>query len=276
MALVLADRVKETTTTTGQGTITLAGASSGFQSFAVVGNSNTTYYTIAGQGTNEWEVGIGTYTVSGTTLSRDTVLSNSLGTTAKIDFSAGTKDVFVTYPALKSVYYQETGGVVIQESNSANALRVTNTGTGNSILVEDSSNPDSSPLAVDASGNMGLGTTSPSKKLHLSGGAAIGDIATLTDGATITPDFNVSNHFEVTLAGNRQLANPSNLVAGQSGAIRIVQDATGSRTLSYGSYWKFSGGTAPTLTTSANAVDILVYFVESSTRITARLVSDLR
>ena len=65
MALVLADRVKETTTTTGTGTITLAGASTGFQSFAVVGNGNTTYYTIAGQTGNEWEVGIGTYTSYG-------------------------------------------------------------------------------------------------------------------------------------------------------------------------------------------------------------------
>jgi hypothetical protein len=104
MALVLADRVKETTTTTGNGTITLAGAVTGYQSFAVIGNSNTTYYTIAGQTGSEWEVGIGTYTSSGTTLSRDTVLSNSLGTTAKIVFSAGTKDVFVTYPAGKAAY----------------------------------------------------------------------------------------------------------------------------------------------------------------------------
>lgn len=111
MALVVADRVKETTTTAGTGTITLAGASTGYQSFAVIGNGNTTYYTIAGQTTSEWEVGIGTYTSSGTTLSRDTVLSNSLGTTAKINFSAGTKDVFVTYPASKSVYEDEAQAV---------------------------------------------------------------------------------------------------------------------------------------------------------------------
>jgi hypothetical protein len=100
MALVLADRVKETTTTAGTGTITLDGASGGFQSFAVIGNGNTTYYTIAGQTTNEWEVGIGTYTSSGTTLARTTVLSNSAGTQpTALSFSAGTKDVFVTYPA---------------------------------------------------------------------------------------------------------------------------------------------------------------------------------
>lgn len=98
MAFVLADRVKETTTTTGTGTVTLLGASTGYQSFAAIGNANTTYYTIAGQSGSEWEVGIGTYTSSGTTLSRDTVLASSNGGSLVV-FSAGTKDVFVTYPA---------------------------------------------------------------------------------------------------------------------------------------------------------------------------------
>ena len=110
MALVLADRVKETTTTAGTGTVTLLGASPGFQSFAVVGDANTTYYTIAGQTTSEWEVGIGTYTSSGTTLARTTVLSNSAGTQpTALTFSAGTKDVFVTYPSSKSVNLDASG-----------------------------------------------------------------------------------------------------------------------------------------------------------------------
>jgi hypothetical protein len=103
-----------------------------------------------------------------------------------------------------------------------------------------------------------------------------GGVSALTDGATITADFAVANNFSVTLGGNRTLANPSNQTAGQSGAITITQDGTGSRTLAYGSNWKFSNGTAPTLTTTANAVDLLVYFVESSSRITARLVSDVK
>lgn len=102
MALVVADRVKETTTTTGTGTVTLAGAASGFQSFAAVGNGNTTYYTIADQTGTNWEVGIGTYTSSGTTLSRDTVLASS-NSGSLVSFGAGTKDVFVTYPASRSV-----------------------------------------------------------------------------------------------------------------------------------------------------------------------------
>jgi hypothetical protein len=100
MALVLKDRVKETSTTTGTGTFTLLGAAAGFQSFSVIGDGNTTYYTI--DGGTEWEVGIGTYTSSGTTLSRDTILESSNGGTA-VNFSAGTKNVFVTYPAEKSV-----------------------------------------------------------------------------------------------------------------------------------------------------------------------------
>ena len=101
-----------------------------------------------------------------------------------------------------------------------------------------------------------------------------GTVSALTDGATITPDFAVANNFSVTLGGNRTLANPSNLTAGQSGIITITQDGTGSRTLAYGSYFKFAAGTAPTLTTTASAVDVLAYYVESSTRITARLIGD--
>jgi hypothetical protein len=110
MALVLKDRVKETTTTTGTGTLTLLGAASGFQSFSVIGDGNTTYYTI--DGGTEWEVGLGTYTSSGTTLSRDTVLASSAGGTTKVTFSAGTKNVFVTYPADKAIYDDASGNVI--------------------------------------------------------------------------------------------------------------------------------------------------------------------
>jgi hypothetical protein len=103
-----------------------------------------------------------------------------------------------------------------------------------------------------------------------------GAITALTDGASIATDLALANNFSLTIAGNRTLANPTNIVAGQSGVIVITQDATGSRTLAYGSYWKFVGGTAPSLTTAASAVDVLVYYVESSTRITARLISDVK
>jgi len=100
-----------------------------------------------------------------------------------------------------------------------------------------------------------------------------GTVVALTDGATITPDFATGNNFSVTLAGNRTLANPSNLTAGQSGVIVVTQDGTGSRTLAFGSYWKFAGGTAPTLTAgTGGAVDVIAYYVESATRITAQTI----
>lgn len=104
MALVLKDRVKETTTTTGTGTVTLAGAVTGYQSFSVIGNTNTTYYCIVDTNANDWEVGIGTY-LSGVPpiLIRNTVLSSSTGGSL-VSFAAGTKDVFVTYPAERGVW----------------------------------------------------------------------------------------------------------------------------------------------------------------------------
>lgn len=117
MAFVLADRVKETTTTTGTGTVTLGGAATGFQSFSAIGNGNSTYYTIAGQGTNEWEVGIGTYTSSGTTLSRDTVLSSS-NSGSLVNFSSGTKDVFVTQPAERTVYVGASDQTIYGANNA--------------------------------------------------------------------------------------------------------------------------------------------------------------
>jgi len=109
MALVLKDRVKETSTTTGTGTFTLAGAASGFQSFSVIGDGNTTYYTI--DGGTEWEVGIGTYTLLGTTLSRDTILESSNGGSA-VNFNAGTKNVFVTYPAERALYTDASSNAI--------------------------------------------------------------------------------------------------------------------------------------------------------------------
>ena len=125
MPLVVKDRVKETTTTTGTGTYTLAGASTGFQSFSVIGNGNTTYYAVTDN--VNWEVGIGTYTSSGTTLSRDSVLASSNGGNA-VNWGAGTKDIFVTYPAERSitgpstatdnavVRFDTTDGTIVQNS----------------------------------------------------------------------------------------------------------------------------------------------------------------
>ena len=134
MALVLKDRVKETSTTTGTGTFTLAGASTGFQAFSVIGNGNTTYYTIVLQGGSEFEVGIGTYTLSGTTLSRTTILSSSNSNNA-VNFSAGTKDVFCDYPAGKTAIQDASGSVQNLVFEATNGLFVNNMTVGASYSI---------------------------------------------------------------------------------------------------------------------------------------------
>jgi hypothetical protein len=126
MAFVVKDRVKETTTTTGTGTVTLLGAATGFQSFSAVGDANSTYYTIVAQTGTEWEVGIGTYTSSGTVLSRTTVLSSS-NSGSLVNFSAGTKDVFVAYPA-KLAAFANGDGVVIENYTTLTGTYTMTTG----------------------------------------------------------------------------------------------------------------------------------------------------
>jgi hypothetical protein len=137
MTLVVKDRVKETTATTGTGTITLAGAATGFQSFSVIGDGNTTYYAITDPTAGTWEVGIGTYTSSGTTLSRDTVLESS-NSGSLVSFGAGSKDVFVTYPAERSV----VGGMGYIE-NAANV-------TLSSVISTGSNAISAGPVTVEA------------------------------------------------------------------------------------------------------------------------------
>ena len=100
-------------------------------------------------------------------------------------------------------------------------------------------------------------------------------IALTSSTNSIASDFSLANNFTHTTTENTTLANPSNLVAGQSGVIVITQGAT-PRTLAYGSYWKFSAGTVPSLTATGSAVDVLAYYVESSTRITAKLITDVK
>ena len=111
MALVVKDRVQETTTTTSTGTLTLGGAVLGFQTFAIIGDGNATYYAIVDPTTGEWEVGVGTYTASGTTLSRTTVFESS-NSGSLVAFAAGTKNVFCTYPAERAVYLDTAGSAV--------------------------------------------------------------------------------------------------------------------------------------------------------------------
>jgi hypothetical protein len=160
MALVLKDRVKETSVSTGTGAIALDGATGAYQTFSTIGNGNTTYYCIAGQTTNEWEVGIGTYTTSTDTLSRDTILASSNSNTI-VTFSAGTKDVFITYPSEQAVYQEVDGslkliaGVIEVSLDGTHGTTLANTAfqafaTTNSFLQNNIQNLDS---GSDASGD---------------------------------------------------------------------------------------------------------------------------
>lgn len=145
MAFVLKDRVKESTTTVGTGAVALTGAATGFQSFSAIGDGNNTYYTIAGQGTSEWEVGIGTYTSSTTSLSRDTVLASS-NSGSLVSFSAGTKDVFVTYPAPQAVY-EDTGNAIIPGVSGAIYLNAA-TVTQNTTIAAGYNGSSAGPMTV--------------------------------------------------------------------------------------------------------------------------------
>ena len=146
MTLALKDRVRETTTIVGTGTATLLGAATGYQAFSTIGNGNTTYYCISDQGGPNWEVGVGTYTSAGTTLARTTVLSSS-NAGALVVFTAGTKDVFVTYPSERAVYGDASNQVTL-----ANQLNLTNASNYNLYA--------SGAGANYLAGSLGIGTTS--------------------------------------------------------------------------------------------------------------------
>ena len=126
MALALNDRVRETTSTTGTGAVTLGGAVDGFQTFAAgIGNSNTTYYAISLNSANEWEVGLGTLNGDSSTLTRTTVLQSS-NSDAAVDFAAGAKEIFCTLPSEKALYLDASGdlansGVITNTSVDASA-----------------------------------------------------------------------------------------------------------------------------------------------------------
>ena len=158
MAFVVKDRVKESSTTTGTGTLTLAGAATDFQSFAAIGDGNTTFYTITLPEGDEWEVGIGTYTASGTTLSRDTVLASS-NSGSLVNFSAGDKVVFCTYPAGRALYTDDNGDTTAKHIRSSQGIFLTaQTITEDYTLDANYNGMTAGPVTVDT----GVTVTVPS------------------------------------------------------------------------------------------------------------------
>lgn len=147
---------------------------------------------------------------------------------------------------------------IIARTGAGTASSRTITGTTNVITVTNGDGVSGNPTLTVGS------LVARTDTAQSFSAAQRGAISALTDGATITPDFAVANNFSVTLGGNRTLANPTNLTAGQSGSIFISQDGTGSRTLAYGSQYDFIGGTAPTLSTAASAVDRIDYVVRTT------------
>lgn len=161
MPHITADRVRDTSTSTGTGSFTVSGvASSGFRTLsAVLSASDTFYYVIQHQSANEWEVGLGTYTDTNI-FARTTIYSSSNAGSA-VNFSAGPKDVFLTLAASRTLQQDNSGAVVISANSTTDALRITQTGTGNALEVEDSANPDSSPFVIDQNGVVIQGSTTP-------------------------------------------------------------------------------------------------------------------
>ena len=152
------------------------------------------------------------------------------------------------------------GNSTVNVSITQNTLRIGNSSVG---------------VTFAANGNVGLGGNStPTVELYVNGSAA-GAVGTLTDGANVAVNLSTFNNFTLTLNGARNLDNPTNLVVGQSGVIWVSQNSTGGQTLSYGSFWKFPANTAPTLTSTASAVDAIVYAVRNTSSITAQAILNI-
>lgn len=237
MALVVADRVKETSTTAGTGAFTLDGAVAGYQAFSVIGNGNTTYYAIVGQTGTEWEVGLGTYTSAGTSLSRDTILSSS-NSNALVPFSAGTKDVFVTYPAGRSVYQDSAGLVALSGTIQATTFQggsasITNANINSSVISILTATTISGGSASITNASIASGTITNFLATTISGGSASITTASVGSGT-------ITNLLATTFSG---------------GSASITTASIASGTITNSRATTFSGGSASITTLSGTSLN---------------------
>jgi len=291
MALVLKDRVKETTTTTGTGAISLGGAVANFQAFsAVLSDADTTYYAIIDVTNSDYEVGLGTYASSGNTLARTTILESSNGGSA-VDFGAGSKNVFIAYPAEKSVYLDASDQLVI------NSTAVTSTPAELNLVDGSSAGTivNSKAVVYGASGEVnattlqigGTSITATAAELNYLDITTLGlteasKAATADANGVVTFDNGISEeytavtstsnattcnlqdgtNFSHTLTENTTFtfSNPASSGKVSAFTLKIVQDASASGfTVTWPASVDWPAATAPTLTATASAVDYFVF-----------------
>ncbi len=162
-----------------------------------------------------------------------------------------------------------SSGIVNVTSIGATNINVTGIVTATEFDITGSTNTfnvSGLNVGVATVTQLGINTTTIPTKLYVQGNAA-SNIVTLTDGATITPDFTLGNNFQVTIAASRTIANPTGVTTGQSGVIFIQEDGTGGYAVGWGTSWDFASSTAPTLITTASALNALPYFARSTTSI---------
>ena len=219
MALVFKNRVKETCTAPGVGTVTLLGPTTGFVGFSTIGTTNTTYYTIADQSGNNWEVGLGTWTAGGSygTLARTTVFSNSLGTTAKIDFSSGTQDVFITGPSERYLVGVTSQTSTIGANSYVTALGVnTVTLNNNAVSLGASTRADYDGLAV------GYASKATSTATAGGGSTAVGTLANTSSPYGLSLGYaatvNITANNSIAIGKSATTSYPSSVVVTASGS----------------------------------------------------------
>tara|TARA_R100001224_G_scaffold104016_1_gene77020 strand:+ start:165 stop:1115 length:951 start_codon:yes stop_codon:yes gene_type:complete len=297
MALVIKDRVKETTTTTGTGAISLGGAATNFVTFSsVLSDADTTYYAIVDTSNSAFEVGLGTYASSGNTITRTTVLASSNSGSA-VNLQAGTKSIFCAFPADKAVYEESDGSVLIENLElNANAIKSTNTngniqlfpnGTGftelygntnagtvrfncennsHGVTVQGPAHSASATYTVKLPDTLGL-TQASGLVTSDANGVVSFDNGTIDEVTTVTSSSNAAtinlrdgNLFEHDLTENVTYTFSNPAASGRASAfvLKIIQDSS-ARTITWPGSVDWAAATAPTLTTTNNGVDIFVF-----------------
>ena len=272
-------------TTSGTLALTVAGNSGGIPYF----DTATSWATSAVLAANSVVIGGGAGAAPSTIATANGGILNTSSTGVPSISATPTLGVAGTTAGKISLSGATSGTVTLQSDATASGTLTLPNGNG-TVLASAAALTQGSVLFAGASGviaednanffwddtnnRLGLGTATPGTQFYVSKNAASA-ISAVGYAATITLDFSTANNFSTTLTGGTTLANPTNMTPGQSGVIYLTQDATGGRTVAYGANWDFPGGTAPTASTAANAVDVLVYTVRSTTSIAAQLLTGI-